>query len=241
MALTEEEILQQINVLTKKTSENPEMVYKTSATRNTALDPEYFSGQDTKIVNAINKLAADFKTLEKFVKSSSGKNDDILMDIHTDINAPIWEETKELMESSTIIEGINLILKGHHLHKILNITVDDIDKVLTVAQDEKGKLITKAVPIGELGHTADTVKYENEALPEVHTVEDAINFILTNGAGSSPGNFIVDWDTIQNKPEVPNNLVLSEGSLDMKSGDEVLSSIDITVDSDIEEIINNLK
>lgn len=239
MALTEEEILQQINVLTKKTSDNPEMVYKASATRNTALNPEYFSGQDTKIVNAINKLAADFKTLEKYVKSSSGKNDDVLMDVHTDINAPIWEETKGLMESSTVIEGINLILKGHHLHKILNITVNDIDKVLTVAQDEKGKLVTKAVPLGELGHTADTVKYENETLPEVHTVEDAINFILANGVGSD--DIIINWESIQDKPKVPNELVLSESSLDMISGDEILSSIDITVDSDIEEIINNLK
>ena len=238
MALTEEQILQQINVLTQKTSDNPEMIYKTSATRNTALNPEYFSGQNTKIVNAINKLAADFEILEKFVRSTAGKNDDVLLDVNTDLNAPVWEETKELMEATTVIEGINLILKGHHLHKIMNITVDDIDKVLTVQQDEKGRLITKAVSLGELGNTADTVKYENEKLPEVHTVEDAINHLLAE-VNKTPTE--INWDMIQNKPEVVNSMELSEGALQMKADDNVVSSINVTVDSDIDEIINELK
>ena len=241
MALTEDEILQQINVLTKKTSDNPEMIYKSSATLNKALDPELFSGQNTKIVNAINKIAKDFAILETYVNDTVGKNNDIMLDVYTDINAPVWKETQELMGAETIIEGINSILKGGHQHHLLGLTTDDIDKILTVAQDDEGKLITKAISLGELGSTADTIKYKNEALPEVHTVEDAINFILTNGVGSNPGSSIVDWDAIQNKPEVPNELVLSEDSLDMKSGDEILSSIDITIDSDIEEIIKNLK
>jgi hypothetical protein len=217
------------------------MIYKASATLNKALNPELFSGQNSKVVNAINKLAKDFATLEAYVNSTTSKNNNVILDVHTDINAVIWEETQELMGAETIIEGINKILKGEHQHNLLGLTADDIDKVLTVAQDDEGKLITKAIPLGELGYTADAVKYENEALPEVHTVEDAINFILTNGVGSSPGNIIVDWDAIQNKPEVPNELVLSEGVLEMKSGDEVLSSIDITMDSDIEDILNDLE
>lgn len=238
MALTEEEILQQINVLTKKTSDNPDMVYKASPTLNKALNPEHFSGQNTKIVNAINKIAADFTILEKFVKSTAGKSDDVLLDVHTDLNAPVWEETKELMEATTVIEGINLILKGHHLHKMLNITVEDIDKVLTVGMDEKGKLITKAISLGDLGNTADTIKYENEALPEVHTVEDAINHILSE---VNMPSLDINWDMIQNKPTIGNALELSDGVLEMKSGDEVISTINVTIDSDIDDIINSLE
>jgi hypothetical protein len=238
MALTEEEIALQIDVLTKKTSDNPEMIYKASATLNKALNPNYFSGQNTKIVNAINKLAADFEILEKFVRSTAGKNDDVLLDVHTDLNAPVWEETQELMEATTVIEGINLILKGHHLHKMLNITVEDINKVLTVGMDEKGKLITKAISLGDLGHTADTVKYENEALPEIHTVEDAINHILSE-INKPPLD--INWDMIQNKPAIGNALELSEGVLEMKSGDEVISTINITIDSDIDDIISSLE
>ena len=241
MALTEDEILQQINVLTKKTSDNPEMIYKASATLNKALDPELFSGQNTKIVNAINKLAKDFAILETYVNNTVGKNNDIMLDVYTDINAPVWEETRDLMGVETIIEGINLILKGGHQHHLLGLTTDDIDKILTVAQDDEGKLITKATSLGELGNTADAVKYENEALPEVHTVEDAINFILTNGVGSNPESSIVDWDSIMNKPQISDSLALSEGKLEMKSGDNVMSSVNVTIDSDIDDIINGLE
>lgn len=237
MALTEEQILQQINVLTQKTSDNPEMVYKTSGTLNKGLNPNYFSGTNTKIVNAINKLAADFATLEGYVTNKASKADEVLLDVHTDLNKPIWEETKGLMEADTIIEGINLILKGHHSHKILNITVDDIDKVLTVGTDENGKLITKAVSLGDLGNTASAVKYENEKLPEVHTVEDAINHLLS-GANITPID--INWDMIQNKPEIVDSMELSEGALQIKADDNVIYSINVTVDSDIDEIINEL-
>lgn len=240
MALTEDEILQQINVLTKKTSDNPEMIYKASATLNKALNPELFSGQNSKIVNAINKLAKDFVTLEAYVNNTTRKVNDIILDVHTDINTVIWEETQELMGAETIIEGINKLLKGGHQHHLLGLTADDLDKVLTVAQDDEGKLITKAIPLGELGYTADTVKYENEALPEVHTVEDAINFILTNGVGSNPESSVIDWDSITNKPQISDSLALSEGKLEMKSGDNIMSSIDVTIDSDIDDIVSGL-
>ena len=46
MALSEEQIKQQIDVLTTKTSENPEMVYKAIAALNKGLNPEYFSGNN---------------------------------------------------------------------------------------------------------------------------------------------------------------------------------------------------
>jgi hypothetical protein len=92
--------------------------------------------------------------------------------------------------------------------------------------------------LGDLGHTADTVKYENEALPEVHTVKDAIDNILSK---VDKIKVDINWDMIQGKPAVPNSLELSEGSLALKSGDEILSFINVTVDSDIDEILELLK
>ena len=56
MALTEEELKQQANVLATKTEDNPNMPYKANATLNKGLNPDYYSGQYTKIVNALNKL-----------------------------------------------------------------------------------------------------------------------------------------------------------------------------------------
>ena len=90
MSLTEDQIKKQIDVLTTKTSDNPNMVFSKSAIRNTALDPEFFTGYNTKIVNAINMLAKEVSKLEDLVNSSSDKNDNILLDVHIEENKKIW-------------------------------------------------------------------------------------------------------------------------------------------------------
>lgn len=234
MALTEDEILQQINVLTKKTSDNPEMLYKSSATLNKALDPEHFSGQNTKIVNAINKLAKDFAILEAYVNDTAGKNDDIILDVHTDINAPIWKETQELMGAENIIEGINSILKGEHQHHLLGLTADDIDKILVVKQDEDGHAIVQAID-------SHDEPYNNEKHEDITSVGQAIDILLDHLDINK--NLILDWDNILNKPEekpAANNLVLTEGSLQLTDEETTLASIDVTIDSDIDDIVSGL-
>ena len=57
MAMSDEELLLQMNILASKTEDNPNMVFKANKTLNKGLNPDYFTGQDTKIVNAINMLA----------------------------------------------------------------------------------------------------------------------------------------------------------------------------------------
>ena len=243
MSLTEDQIRKQIDVLTTKTSDNSNMVFSKSIVRNTALDPEFFTGYNTKIVNAINMLAREVDKLEDLVNNSSSKNDDVLLDVHIEEHKKIWDNVKELMEKDTIIEGIERILSGHQQHNILGLNADDIDKILKVSINDNGKPVVVAVTTAELHEIkAGDVEYSNENFQELDTVGKAIDYILTRPAGGDSGfTGSISWEVIENKPDVPNNLALSEGVLQMKSGDEVLSSIDITVDSDIEEIINNLK
>lgn len=145
MALTEEQILQQINVLTTKTSENTSMAYKANATLNKGLNPEYFSGNNTKIVNALNLLAEKNAANDLTTKTVAAKVNEILLDTTSGSGIVIWTETKELMGKDTIIEGINSILKGEKAVQILGITEADINKVLSVAVDENGDLILKAI------------------------------------------------------------------------------------------------
>lgn len=234
MALTEDEILQQINVLTKKTSDNPEMIYKASTSLNKALDPEHFSGQNTKIVNAINKLAKDFAILETYVNSTSGKNNDIILDVHTDINGPIWAETQVLMGAATIVEGINKILKGGHQHHLLGLGPDDIDKILVVKQDKHGHAVVKAVD-------SHDEYYHNDKHEDITSVGQAIDILLDHLDVNN--NLIIDWEMIQNKPEekpAANNLVLAEGSLQLIDEETILALVDVTIDSDIDDIISGL-
>ena len=80
MALSEEAILQQINVLTTKTAENAEMIYKSIPALNKGLNPAYFTGNDTKIVNAINKIAAEVNALNTAVVDMINKVNKIFKD-----------------------------------------------------------------------------------------------------------------------------------------------------------------
>ena len=243
MSLTEDQIKKQIDVLTTKTSDNPNMVFSKSAIRNTALDPEFFTGYNTKIVNAINMLAKEVSKLEDLVNSSSDKNDNILLDVHIEENKKIWNNVRELMEKDTLIEGIERILSGHQQHNILGLNADDIDKILKVSINDEGKPVIVAVTSAELNEIkAEDIKYNNENFQEFDTIGKAIDYILTRPAGGN-NEFTgsISWEAIENKPDVPNELALSEGVLEMKSGDEVLSSIDITIDSDIDDILNDLE
>lgn len=244
MALTEDQIRQQINVLATKTSENSEMVYKANATLNKALNPEFFSGNATKIVNAINQLALSNKANEEAIVGMVNKVNDILLDTSNYTNNLIWEEVKELSGKDTIIECINSILKGDNLNNILNISIDDVGKVLVVEQKEDGEITTVAKFLDSVTASADKIEYFNELLPEVNNIKDAIDFLIANppsnnGGGITNPSGSVDWDNIQNKPNVGNALELDEDSLDLidENGD-VLSSIELVSDDEIDDMLS---
>ena len=244
MALTEDQIRQQINVLATKTSENSEMVYKANATLNKALNPEFFSGNATKIVNAINQLALSNKANEEAIVGMVNKVNDILLDTSNYTNNLIWEEVKELSGKDTIIECINSILKGDNLNNILNISIDDVGKVLVVEQKEDGKVTTVAKFLDSVTASADKIEYFNELLPEVNNIKDAIDFLIANPPSNNGGGIVnpsgsVDWDNIQNKPNVGNALELDDDSLDLidENGD-VLSSIELVSDDEIDDMLS---
>ena len=247
MALTEEQILQQINVLTTKTSENTSMAYKANATLNKGLNPDYFSGNSTKIVNAINLLAEKNAANDTVTKDVSDKVNEILLDIGTGDGAAKWAETKELMGQNTIIEGINSILKGEKAIQLLGLTQDDENKLLSVAVNNEGDLVIKAVEqisnggsVGEV--TAESVAYTNEDVSSVTNVQEALDYVIEvvrNSEGSGGG--VVSWDDVMGKPEViVDSMVLSEDCLELKDGDVVVSSIPLMTEEDVEDLIEQL-
>lgn len=258
MALTDEQILQQINVLTTKTSDNPDMVYKTNATLNKGLDPNFFTGNNTKIVNAINTLASDSKKAIASVQTVANKVNEILLDTSDDINAAIWENVKDLMDAETIIEGIEKILQGQQVDKILDLDVADKGKVLSVDVDDNGKATLKAIDMmasEPQDLTALNVSYINAKVPTVKNVKTALDNIFTQlangntggGEGELGGGVIVGeitWDMIDDKPNVGSKLSMTavQGRLALlDENNTVISNVPLTTDNDIEEIINNFK
>lgn len=238
MALSEDAIKQQIDVLTTKTSENPEMIFKTVAALNKGLNPEYFSGNNSKIVNAINKLAAEVKMLNKAVIDMVDRTNDILLDVQGEETKDIWEVTKQLMGEDTIIEGIKAILEGRKVEQILDLQPADEGKLLSVeVNDKTGALEVKPVSIDSLTVEvgAYDVAYMNRDFTKLNSVGEAIDMIIEDM--QQP----LQWDELVNRPKLADELVIEDDALVLKSvEDEELSNVPIANDEDIEDIIESL-
>lgn len=245
MAMTDEELMLQLEILTSKTESNPNMVYKANAALNKALNPSYFSGNATKIVNAINDLAVKSDQSIVTSKTVAQKVNDILLDVDTTDNAVIWENVKGLMGKETIIEGIEEILKGNLVDNILGISGADYGKVLSVDTNNEGKAIVNAVNVGDIIN-AYSIGYMNYSNPSLSNVSDALDYILDNmeSGGGYDGGYDggyseqISWDMILGKPFVPNNLNIEDGKLQLREGYYSLSEIPLATDEDIEAILN---
>lgn len=238
MALTVEELVLQMSILSDKTDSatNPNMVYKSATALNKALDPSIFTGNNTKIVNAINMIAKKTNSLDTTITSLLDKFNPIILDTNISTNQTIWETTQGLMAKDTIIEGIKHILEGNRQEQILGLKAEDIGKVLSIARDEQGNLITKAIDMIAGGSVnALNVGYSNESKPELTNVSDALDYILANQVEVN-----VDWDTIMNKPMVPNKLVITEEALVMRENENDISQVLLTSPEDINNIIGSL-
>ena len=222
MALSEETILQQINVLTTKTSENAEMIYKAIPAINKGLNPDYFSGNETKIVNAINKLAVDVDSLNTAVINMIEKVNSILLNTISEDNKQIWEETQELMGETTIIEGIKAILEGKKQQEILQLHPADNEKILSVKVNQDGVPEVKPVSIESLTVEvgAYDVAYLNRDMKGVTSIGEAVDMICENNAT----NIGIDDE----------KLILTN------TKNEELASVPIINDSDIDNMIASL-
>lgn len=107
MAMTLDEIMElQAKILAARTdtSTNPNMKYNKLTSRNTGLNPEYFSGNDTKMVNALNMLYKKADDAANTAKKTKDKLNEIVLD--TELNVDEWTKLKGLMDQDTIVEGL---------------------------------------------------------------------------------------------------------------------------------------
>lgn len=253
MALTEEQLKLQADILASKTDSttNPNMPYKANTTLNKGLNPDLFSGANTKIVNAINQLATDALFISTQSKDVTNKVNEILMDTSTSAGQSIWTEVKELMEKDTIIEGIRHILQGQQADKILGLSSDNVGKVLTVGEDMLGNLVIDFVDMPQGGSgggssegggestgdvLAEQVMYFNPARPEFTNVAEALNAALEGGGATGT----VIWEQIVNRPDVPNKIEMTEQELVLKGSDGDISSVELISSADIDDILSEL-
>jgi hypothetical protein len=175
MALSEDVLKLQLDILASKTSDNPDMIFKKNATLNKGLNPDYFSGQYTKIVNALNQLADSSNKANIAVTSFMDKMNNILLDTSNEDNSRIFEQLQLLMEAPTIIEGMQNMLQGNTQEQLLNLKQEDIGKFLTVGKTEDNKLVLNTI---DLILNAESIEYANESLPEMHNVKEALDYVV---------------------------------------------------------------
>ena len=108
MALTVEEKVLQAGILAEKTDEttNPNMVYNSVASKSTGLNPDYFTGYNTKVVSAINLCYKNADQAKTNVNNFSNKINGILLDTSGDIGSAKLEQLRTDMGHQTLIEGL---------------------------------------------------------------------------------------------------------------------------------------
>ena len=108
MALTDQEKVLQAGILAEKTdtTTNPNMVYSTAGAANKGLNPAYFTGNNTKIVNAMNKTYKQAEMAMSTVGTFGNKLDDILLNTETSEGQTKLEQLRTDMGQQTLIEGL---------------------------------------------------------------------------------------------------------------------------------------
>lgn len=108
MALTDEQKVLQADILTEKTdsSTNPNMIYSTSAAKNKALNPDTFSGNNSKVVNAINLTYKQAEKAITTVDNFSTKVNEVLLDVGSTNGLAKLEQLRTDMGQQTLVEGL---------------------------------------------------------------------------------------------------------------------------------------
>ena len=240
MALTEEQLSLQLAILTGKIEDNTSMTYSGIVSRNKGLNPNYFSGNYTAIVNALNSMYKNMvdvsnnsETTVNSVVEKLGSND-------SEDAIVAWTELKNKIQEinstySTMTQAMLAILSGNAVAQMFNVTTADKGKVLTIDTDEEGKVVVNTISATAAGAvTVETIDYVNENYTDLTNVKLAIDYLLANNTTT------IKWNDIEGKPNVPDTLNLTETELELKSGDSVISTVTMVDSIDITEIVDSL-
>ena len=245
MALTDEQLAIQLQVLTERTSNNANMTYSTSTRNNKALNPEKFSSYNSTIVNAINLLYKDLTEIKTDAATSTQMLNDVLGSTLVPDNETEWQNVLKILQDispsyNNMIYASKAILTGEAISQILQVSAADKGKLLSIDLDEENNVIIKTVNAGTGSGgdittlDASAVTYSNTNVSSLTNVKEAIDYMLSNNVSE------INWENIKNKPNLVDGLELTDNALLLKSGENNVSIIEIINEEDINEIVNAL-
>ena len=104
----------QYDVLTFKldSTTNPKLVYKTTTAMNKGLNPKFFSGNNAKLVNILNKFANDMKNTSDIVKKVYNTYNPVVLNTTTDEGKALLEKMRLATGKDTLVESVIALANG---------------------------------------------------------------------------------------------------------------------------------
>ena len=152
----------QYDVLTFKldSTTNPKLVYKTMPTANKGLDPKFFSGNSTKLVNILNKFAKDMKDTSDIVNKVYDTYNPVVLNTTTDEGKALLEKMRLATGKDTLVESVTALANGE-IGGLAFLNPDDSNDGFSIVYDADSQqfVLRESAPVID----QNLVLFEDEA------------------------------------------------------------------------------
>ena len=152
----------QYDVLTLKldSTANPKLVYKTMPAMNKGLDPKFFSGTNTKLVNILNTFAKNMKDTSNIVNKVYDTYNPVVLNTTTDEGKALLEKMRLATGKDTLVESITALANGE-IGGLAFLNPDDSNDGFSIVYDADSQqfVLRESAPVID----QNLVLFEDEA------------------------------------------------------------------------------
>ena len=152
----------QYDVLTFKldSTTNPKLVYKPTSIMNKGLDPNFFSGNGTKLVNILNKFANDMKNTSDIVKKVYNTYNPVVLNTATVEGNALLEKMRLATGKDTLVESVTALANGE-IGGLAFLNPDDSNDGFSIVYDADSQqfVLRESAPVID----QNLVLFEDEA------------------------------------------------------------------------------
>ena len=152
----------QYDVLTFKldSTTNPKLVYNTMSTMNKGLNPKFFSGNGTKLVNILNTFAKDMKNTSDIVNKVYNTYNPVILDTVTNEGKALLEKMRLATGKNTLVESVTALANGE-IGGLAFLNPDDSNDGFSIVYDADSQqfVLRESAPVID----QNLVLFEDEA------------------------------------------------------------------------------
>ena len=152
----------QYDVLTFKldSTTNPKLVYNKMSIMNKGLNPNFFSGNGTKLVNILNKFANDMKNTSDIVKKVYNTYNPVVLNTTTDEGKALLEKMRLATGKDTLVESVTALANGE-IGGLAFLNPDDSNDGFSIVYDADSQqfVLRESAPVID----QNLVLFEDEA------------------------------------------------------------------------------